>query len=72
MRVVRDNPAVRLRVIMTERNMTVQHLSFFSGVSERTITALRSNYSHRKPNMDTIYRICNVLDVHPNDIWSDC
>ncbi|WP_029423608.1 helix-turn-helix domain-containing protein [Alicyclobacillus macrosporangiidus] len=65
---MRDDPAKRLRVIMAERDVTVQELAWRAGVSERTITDLRRN-GWRKPQAETMYRIAEALRVHVNDIW---
>ncbi|QQE81612.1 helix-turn-helix transcriptional regulator [Alicyclobacillus sp. SO9] len=62
------DPAARLRVLMAERDFTVKELSYSSGVSRATISALRNGHVKR-PNRETAELLADALGVRLNSIW---
>lgn len=65
---VKDDPAARLRVLMAQRDLNTRELADLSGVSEATISGLRSGRV-RTPKIETAYLIADILGVDPNRIW---
>lgn len=61
---------VRLRVseILTERGMTTADLAQKAGFSYNTALALVRN-AYDRIGMDTIARVCDVLQVTPGDLF---
>jgi DNA-binding XRE family transcriptional regulator len=56
----------RLKVILAERDITVKELSYMSGVSYGTCSAIVNG---RKPQIETAYKIADALGMHINRVF---
>jgi len=65
-----SDPSVRLKIIMAQRNITVQWLSEATGITVQTISKLR-NGKIRKPQQLTAKLIACELGVAVSDIWPE-
>lgn len=58
---------IRLSEILQERNMMQKELAELCGLSENTISKLSGN--PRQVRIDTIEKICAVLDIEPGELF---
>ncbi|ULL18816.1 XRE family transcriptional regulator [Paenibacillus sp. H1-7] len=65
-----EDPSVRLKIIMAQRNITAQWLSEATGITIQTISKLR-NGKIKKPQQLTAKLIASELGVSVSDIWSE-
>lgn len=59
-----DNLAEKLKMLRTERKISMSELSRISGVHQTTISAIESG-KHNSPGIDTIEKLANALKVSP-------
>lgn len=59
--------ARNLRNYRKQVRMSQQALADFAGVDRKTINRIENN--RFSPNMDTLLRICYVLEVAPSDLF---
>ncbi|WP_028550107.1 helix-turn-helix domain-containing protein [Paenibacillus sp. UNC451MF] len=67
---VSADPAVRLKVLMAQRNMSAQSLSEATNITIQTISKLR-NGKVTKPQLLTAQLIAGELGVAVSDIWAE-
>ncbi|MGX7047769.1 hypothetical protein RU86_GL000745 [Lactococcus piscium] len=58
----------KLAVILTQKNIKISRLSFDTGISRTTLTALSQNDSKRIDN-DTLNTICTYLRITPTEFF---
>ncbi|GAB2701730.1 PAS domain S-box protein [Paenibacillus thermoaerophilus] len=64
-----DDPGIRLKTLMAQRNMSASQLSEATGLSPQTISKLRSG-KIRTPQRLTAELIAAELGVSPSRVWS--
>jgi transcriptional regulator with XRE-family HTH domain len=65
---LRKDPAQKLRVLMSERDINTNELAYLTGLSRGTISRIR-NGTVKNPTHETAYRIARALGVRTDSIW---
>lgn len=58
----------RLKEILNNKDMSAYRLSKLTGISELSLGRIINNKTNSM-QFDTIEKLCNALDVEPNDLF---
>ncbi len=59
----------RIQELCEERNITINHLSYISGISNSTITSMYYGKS-KNPGIATIKKLCDGFDITLSEFFS--
>lgn len=65
----RDKTQNKLYQLRIERNISQRELADRAGIARNTVMLIENG--DRVPNMDTIIRLCKVLEVSMNDVFGE-